>query len=523
MVKNFIIFKLLICFIVYSPLNCALPLPNGTPSTNQRRIIYNSIPYHGLCELLSFSLLYPATQEGLESLQEAWKLIFPMHSSSFDDLGRLITAAPDLVLMSSSAPTTNNSYQDQAIALIENAAKHLGNRRLKGYGVTDINLIVSLPPEELDLSRALLLAELEENPDRIQIIRVYEASLDWMALQIAATLQKDASDEDKIAAINKHLFQTLKYRFPSTRKYSKQVDSFSLLGKVIEARQGVCLGVSCLFASLAQRLNLPYVFITPPGHIFVRYETSKKYRNIETTASGIHIDDEKYLGLEMDVLPRRNNRETIGLAHINAGSTYWHKGDYVNALDQYGKARRYMGDDSLLLSLTGFCTCFNGDEQGGKEILRLALKNGQNLIMQPKSIVEDILSGNTDVASVQVIYNEVEKDRPALETYRQQLEEAVARCPKFRAGWLQLAMTWMELQREENAIDCLKKFHALDASDLTVEFLLAELSLSRQDPMQAWTYLKNAEMLGARRKKLPRSIKQLRTMLSAECASGEET
>ncbi len=495
-------------------------LPGGYASPAQRRMLFNSIPKNGLCELLAFGLLYPSSLEGEDAFKEAWKEIFGSPCARTEHLEKLVKGAPDLLKMSGCLPKVDAGYSNDVIEVIEKASASLKNRKLKGYGARNISELVRLPPEEVDLARALLLAELEESPERDKLVRSYEASVDWMALQILSKLRQGASDEEKIQAINGYLFQTLHYRFPSQRKHSKEIDHFSLLGKVIEARQGVCLGVSLLFASLAQRIGLPYVFITPPGHILVRYEAAGKYRNIETTACGIHLEDEKYLGLELESLPRRSNLEAIGLAHINTGSTAWHHGDYAKALEEYSKAKRFMGNDPLLMSLTGFCSYLNGDLDKGKECLEIALESRSPLITQPKSIAEDLLAGNADPESIGIIYNDVDKTREALEEYRDCLEKTVARCPKFRAAWLQLGMTWLELQREDRALEALEQFHRLDSKDLTVEYLLAELCLSRDDNLKAWNYLLSAEQLCKARVKKPRTLAQLRTKLSAQCAYG---
>ncbi|MFA6916721.1 MAG: transglutaminase family protein [Parachlamydiales bacterium] len=482
---------------------------------------YKSLPSNSLKELLAFSVLYPETQQGQASIREVLSLLMEPNLISYEQIHKASAAAPDLIRLSKALPGSFNSCSEEALEIIENASGHLLNRRLAGYGITELTLAQRMAPDQIDLARALLLAEMGSSPETLQHVRCYEAALDWMALQILLQLGPHATHEQMINAINAYLFQVLHYRFPAYRKYAKQIQNYSLLGKVIEARQGVCLGVSLLFACLAQRVGLPLQIITPPGHIFLRYETAQGYRNIETTAGGIHLEDENYLGIELEELPRRTVKETIGLAHLNTGSTYWQNGDYDKALEEYAKAKTYMGDDPLLQCFTGFCLCLSGRiEEGKKNLMRIRNSN-HPLMHQTKMIAADFLDGRTDVEALKLVYVEVDKVRTEQEKHCNELMVMMERCPQFRAGWMKLAMTWMDMQREDKAIEAIEKSHQVDPNDLSVEYFLAQLSLSRQDYIQAWKYLLNAEKLAEKRVKPFKPLKQLRSQLSSCCAIPE--
>lgn len=484
---------------------------------------FKTLPSDGLRELLAFGVLYPQTSQGQTALKEVIALLMDQPFVTDEQLKRAAIAAPDLIHLSKALPGSFNECSTEALEIIERASSELLNRHLAGYGVTELVMVQRMPPEQIDLGRALLLAEMGNSKETLQHIRCYEAALDWMALQILLETGPSATHEQMINAINAYLFQNLHYRFPAYRKYAKQIQNYSLLGKVIEARQGVCLGVSLLFACLAQRVGLPLQIITPPGHIFLRYETPEGYRNIETTAGGIHLEDENYLGIELEELPRRNIKETIGLAHLNTGSTYWQNGNYAKALEEYAKARTFMQDDPLLLCFTGFCLSLDGQIEEGKKYLSRIRNSNHPLMHQTRAIASDYLDGHADVEALKLVYTEVDKERTEQEKHCNELLAMMERCPKFRAGWMKLAMTWMDMQREDKALEAIKKNHEIDPNDLSVEYYLAQLSLSRQDYLQAWKYFLNAEKLAERRVTPFKPLKQLRSKLSSQCASPETT
>ena len=91
----------------------------------------------------------------------------------------------------------------------------------------------------------------------------------------------------------------MRFRFPPHSLHAKDIDIYTFLPSVLDGRRGVCLGVSILYLCLAQRLGLDLEIITPPGHIYVRYQSPEgEMINIETTARGIDIPSERYLGME---------------------------------------------------------------------------------------------------------------------------------------------------------------------------------------------------------------------------------
>ena len=91
--------------------------------------------------------------------------------------------------------------EEEQLQVIEKLAAHLPKRKLKGHKVWTKEEILRLDTEEIDLARALLIAESFTGHRRTKI-RSYEASLDLMALQILARIKPDATPPKKFGTMN---------------------------------------------------------------------------------------------------------------------------------------------------------------------------------------------------------------------------------------------------------------------------------------------------------------------------------
>ena len=315
--------------------------------------LYSTLDPTSVAHHFAFYELYPKTPEGREALKHAWELLS----------GGCADWDPELILPSLDPKPlinfVNRVHNDSApaldeeqLAVIEKLSRHLLNRQLKGFGLWDLDALLQLPTQEIDLARGLLLADMGADPQKV---RSYEANIDLMALQIFARLTPDATAQEKVRAINDYIFSEMRFRFPPHSLHAKDIDIYTFLPSVLDSRRGVCLGVSILYLCLAQRLGLELQAITPPGHIYVRYAAPNgNVVNIETTARGIDVPSEMYLGLETRKLQQRDIRQVIGLAFMNQAAVSWHKNDPETAVRLYEKARTFMGDDYLLNMFLGF-------------------------------------------------------------------------------------------------------------------------------------------------------------------------
>lgn len=481
--------------------------------------LYSTLDPTSVSQHFAFYELYPKTPEGKEALKHAWELLS----------GGCTDWDPEMVLPSIDPQPlinfVNRSTQDSAstlneeqLAVTSKLSRHLLNRKLKGFGIWDETALHKLPIEEIDLARGLLLAELGSGCEIRSKILSYEANLDLMALQIYARLPHGASPKEKIRAISDYIFSEMRFRFPPHSLHAKDIDVYTFLPSVLDSRRGVCLGVSILYLCLAQRLGLELEAITPPGHIYVRYvDPQGEITNIETTARGIDVPSEMYLGVETKSLQKRTIKEVIGLAFVNQASVSWHRNDHETAIKFYEKARPFLGDDYLLNMLLGFNYLFVGREDEGKALLKKNQGKIPEHAIVVDSVSEDYLAGLAGADAIQAIFSEVNERRDSILEKQKKLENIVEKYPKFRQGVFHLATTWLQLGREKEALPILEKYIAMNPDDPTVNYYISALQFQRHNYIQSWKHLKKAEAIVFAKEHKPKALKELRFALTRAC------
>lgn len=473
--------------------------------------LYRNLDPHSVAEHLAFYELYPQAEEGQRALSRAWELLnhakVPLPAEGMTLPPSDIQAVVSLVTRQAFDPPVKLTVQQ--LELVEAMGKSLANRRLKGFTIWTKEELLALPSEEVDLGRGLLLNQFSE-PDEI---RQYEASLDLMALQIAARLPENASAKEKINAINRFIFYEMQFRFPPHSLYARDIDLYTFLPSVLDSRKGVCLGVSILYLSLAQRLDLPLEIITPPGHIYVRYRSDTELINIETTARGINTPSEGYLSIHTYQLQQRSLKEVIGLAFVNQASVAWSRGDHAQTVSLYEKALPYLSEDPLLKMFLGFNYLFVGKKSQGTKLLEQVRSRTFDGAVAPDTVPEDFLKGEVDAEGIKAIFLPVDETRDSILEKQRKLQKIVARYPRFRAGLLQLAITWLQLERSNEALEVLLHHHQIDSKNPIVEYYLAMLCIQRLDYNRAWEFLKTTEAILSSKNHHPRALRQVREHL----------
>lgn len=502
----------------FSFLACLLPLCNLAAieaSPKKINALYCSLDPLSISQHLALYELYPESEEGKKALNDAWKLIglksggsLPACPQTIHAINALIQRLPD---------QKASQISEEALTAIERAAASLGNRKLKGYYSKTEEEVLALPPEEIDLARAIFLSQRDQDSEAAKGKRGYEAAIDLMALQIKARLPSNATPEKKIRTINDFIFHELGFRFPPQSLYAKEVDRYTFLSSVIDSRRGICLGVSVLYLALAQRLELKLEIVTPPGHIYVRHRDGDKIINIETTARGVDIDSEDYLSVDTFALQERNLKETVGLVHFNQAADSLRDEAFDQSLEAYEKARLYMPNDCLLDELMGACHVLCGNMEEGKALLRKAVDSPSAYQVCKNNSPEDYLCGFADAQALRVLFMHVDETRDSILAKQKCLEEVVQKYPKFRAGLFAMAMTWIQLHRFGQALEYLERYHELDATDPKVEYYLAALYAERFNLPKAWEHLKTAETITKASGHSPKALKDLRKALSQQC------
>lgn len=478
--------------------------------------LYSSLDPHSVSQNFAFYELYPDTQEGKKALERGWTLLWKEAKLSNTLIHPLSLPPCDIqgiisvVNRETYLPKINlNATQ---LEILNKLSYHLKNRSLKGYQVWSLKELQALPTDEIDIARAILLHQYPDPKDRL-FIEQYEANLDLIALQIKARLSSNPMPEEMISCINHFIFQEMHFRFPPHSLYAKDIDLYTFLPSVLDSRQGVCLGVSILYLSLAQRLNLPLEIITPPGHIYVRYRDKDRIINIETTARGIDLPTETYLGINTKDLQTHTLKEVVGHSLINQASTLLYKQDYKTALELYETAYIYMPGDRKLKMLMGLCNLFCGKIVQGRALLKeIAGKPFEDEIY-PFTLSQDYLDGKVDIDALKIIFVPVDETRDSILAKQKQLLQVTRRFPKFREGWMDLAITWLQLSRRAEALACLDKHHQLDRGNPVAEYYELILSLESLDYPKAWYHYQKLYQATVEKGYTPRMLREIQTHL----------
>ena len=477
-----------------------------------RKVLLSTLDPSSASQHLAFYQLYSETHEGKIALERAWRLLSG-NPRSVTPLNQLPSShvLDSIIALVNRQPTEklpNMTTHD--LATINELSQNFGNRRLKGYGLNSEEQVLRLHPEEIDLARGLLLSQALPMDE----IVTYEAMIDLMALQVQSQLAPNATPEQIVRVMNRFIFEEMQFRFPPHSAFAKDIDLYTFLPSVLDSRRGVCLGVSILYICLAQRLNVPLEIITPPGHIYVRYRDGDHIINIETTARGIDVESEQYLSLNTRKLQLRNLKETIGFAHVNQASLYWSADDHSKILPSYEIALKYIHNDPLIYELYAYALIVNGQVEKGRTILQQQKGVIADHAIVKEPLCEDYLSGKTDAEGILSCFLMVDEDRESLLKKKEKIEAHLIKFPEFRSGYFTLATTLMQMHREGEALDLLKRYHKLDANNPTAEYILSILSAKRFDFNEAWRHLVNAETIVASKNHKPKALKELRKQLS---------
>ncbi len=470
----------------------------------------NQLDPYSVQQHASFYELYPDTPEGKKALDHLWKLLYYNKNQAEYLPLSLPSIVPILDLSSLQIKSTPSQISEEQLEIIEQIGAQLPHHNLKGHNITCREELLHLEPEEVDLARAVLVEQLGDNRSAI---RQYEAILDFISLQILARIPPFSSAEKKIQEINRFIFEEMRFRFPPHSIYAKKIDLYTFLPSVIESRQGVCLGISILYLSLAQRIGINLEIATPPGHIYLRYRDQREIINIETTSRGINLSSENYLGIDTKSIVERNIKEVIGLSFINQASHLSNHGAYGEALALYLKAQEYLPKDASLQLFVGLNYLFTGKIKEGKEALAKIKNSRFEWSISSETIAADFLENRVNIAGIKTLFLPVDENKASILYKQKQLEKVVEEHPLFRAGLLQLATTHLQLHNYCLAQKYLEQYEQIDGSHPVVYYYLTILFLEQMDYNRAWNHLRKTELLLKEAKHHCKAVRQLRTYL----------
>jgi len=256
------------------------------------------------------------TKAEFRGFQLAQNIVGNDESQQIAEVDRLITelstnpdaSAKSLDALSALAPLSQRALRDEAKKLEANAATL---RRL-AEDVHVQNVIHDLEQcasgDAFDILRGcLLVAKLDDQDLEID---AYVQEIDRMAEEIRKSVADGASEQERLKALDKYLFQDNGFH-GSRHEYYHRANSY--LNRVIDDREGLPITLSILYMELGRRLELAIDGIGLPGHFIVEYRpTAGEPEFIDVFDGGTRLSRED-VGLRMTQAfdPQPNTEEYL--------------------------------------------------------------------------------------------------------------------------------------------------------------------------------------------------------------------
>jgi regulator of sirC expression with transglutaminase-like and TPR domain len=195
--------------------------------------------------------------------------------------------------------------------------------------------------EQFGLAEACLLIAQDEYPG-VDFARCM-AQLDAIAATIRGRLVADASADQKVAAINRHLFGELGFAGNVEAYYDPRN---SYLNEVLERRIGIPITLSIVYLEVARRLGLRAQGVAFPGHFLVKVRLPGGALVLDPFGGGTPQSERELRERLEQVLPKRRvgraelaaylepatAREIVARMLRNLKSIYLHSGALEAAL-----------------------------------------------------------------------------------------------------------------------------------------------------------------------------------------------
>ncbi|HSD44601.1 MAG TPA: tetratricopeptide repeat protein [Burkholderiales bacterium] len=154
--------------------------------------------------------------------------------------------------------------------------------------------------EQFGLAEACLLIAQDEYPG-IDVAGCI-AQLDAIAATIRGRLAADASTEQRVAAINRHLFGELGFAGNVEAYYDPRN---SYLNEVLERRIGIPITLCIVYLEVARRLGLPAQGVAFPGHFLVKVRLKGGALVLDPFGGGAPQSERELRDRLEQVLPKR--------------------------------------------------------------------------------------------------------------------------------------------------------------------------------------------------------------------------
>jgi regulator of sirC expression with transglutaminase-like and TPR domain len=154
--------------------------------------------------------------------------------------------------------------------------------------------------EDFDLARACLHLARDEYPD-LDAERCI-GTLDAMAATIRGRLAADAFAEQRVAALNHHLFVEQGFRGNADAYYDPRN---SYLNEVLERRLGIPITLSIVYMEVGRRVGLALQGVSFPGHFMVKLRVRRGELVLDPYAGGLPRGSAELRERLREVMPGR--------------------------------------------------------------------------------------------------------------------------------------------------------------------------------------------------------------------------
>jgi regulator of sirC expression with transglutaminase-like and TPR domain len=153
--------------------------------------------------------------------------------------------------------------------------------------------------EQFGLAEACLLIAQDEYPGLD--VAGCMAQLDAIAATIRGRLSADAPADQKVAAINRHLFGELGFAGNVEAYYDPRN---SYLNEVLERRIGIPITLAIVYLEVARRLGLPAQGVAFPGHFLVKVRLAGGALVLDPFGGGVPQSERELRDRLEQVLPK---------------------------------------------------------------------------------------------------------------------------------------------------------------------------------------------------------------------------
>ena len=169
--------------------------------------------------------------------------------------------------------------------------------------------------DQFSLAEASLLLAQDAYPELD--VADYMRRIDEMAAQVRARLPVDAFAEQKVVALNHHLFAELGF-VGNFEDYYDPRNSY--LNEVLERRTGIPITLSILYIELGRRLGLALQGVSFPGHFLVKLRVKRGQLVLDPFLRGEPQGEEDLKKRLAQVLPKGEREVTEVAAYLEAAT-----------------------------------------------------------------------------------------------------------------------------------------------------------------------------------------------------------